>query len=133
MDFRAREAPENQAASRRAFAAIWKSLDGIVLAFNLDREMSLALAVQARLKAMPPGVQRFLTAAAQPNELLRYLPEEPLLALTGRLPVGALVEAVGEFLPPGVRRSLLTDLDRSGRSAHGRQTCRTGYFAFPGT
>lgn len=104
------EAKMGRSAAREAdllkvFRAYWKALDGVALMLNVERELSLSLAVQARTAALPAAARRFLTEAARPSELWRAFPPEALLAIGCRLDLPALVEMVSEFQPPAARKA----------------------------
>jgi len=95
----------------KVFRVYWEALDGVALMLKLERELSLALAVQARTAELPAPARRFLAEAAKPSELWRVFPEQALLAIGCRLDLAALVEMVGEFQAPAVRKAVQNDLN----------------------
>jgi hypothetical protein len=112
-DIAAKRQADPQDAGLRAFESYWKALDGILFAVRLERDFSLNLAVEARPAALPPAARRFLAAAAQPSEMWRFFPDDALFAAGGRIDGAALLEALGEFLPPERRDALHADLNRT--------------------
>jgi hypothetical protein len=100
-----------RAAGLRQFSLYWKALDSIGFAVDLGRELSLSLAVRARTEELPPAARRFLKEASRPSTLWAYFPEEPLLAVAGRIEPAALFEVVADFLPEADRRRAREKLD----------------------
>jgi len=120
VNARSQTAPPAEAAAARTFATCWKSIEGLVLSLQVDRDVALVLAVRARLEQMPEPVRRFLTQAARPSDLWRLFPEDSLLAIAGRVDLAALLDTVGEFLAPESRQALHSGLNRTLGAALGR-------------
>jgi hypothetical protein len=91
----------------------WKALDGVALSLNLDRDLSVSVAVRARLEQLPPATQKLLRESARHGGLNRLFPEDPLLAVAAHLDLVAFLEALREFLPEKRRDSLVADLNRN--------------------
>ncbi len=101
----------------KTFQVYWKALDGLALAVQLDADATVSLAVAARPEELPASARTFFARLAEPSRVwdaLAALPAgpEPLLALTSRLDLRALLDLLTEFLPPESRQTLLTDLER---------------------
>jgi hypothetical protein len=111
-------------AGARTFAAIWKALQSIGLAVNLDRDLALTLAVRARPDELPASARRFLTEAARPSELWRSFPEDALFAAAGRFDVAALFEFLTEFMSKEARQALSADLNRTLGAALGKDVVK---------
>jgi hypothetical protein len=101
------------AAVLRNFAAYWKALDGVGLSLRLDRDLTLSVALQARLTALPAPAQRFFTQAGEPSPLWQAFPADALFAVGGRFDAGSLLAALGDFLPKDARQTLEKELNRS--------------------
>jgi hypothetical protein len=110
---KAEAAPEQpaRAAGLRQFSLYWKALDSIGFAMDLGRDLSLSLAVRARTEELPPAARRFLKETSRPSALWASFPEEPLLAVAGRIDPAALFEVVADFLPEAERRRAREKLD----------------------
>jgi hypothetical protein len=100
-------------AGAKAFAGIWKALDGLGLAVHLDRDLRLSLAVRARTAELPSSAKRFLAEASKPGELWRYFPEGALVALGARADLAALFELLSEFMNKPARDAVQADLNRT--------------------
>lgn len=105
LEAKATGAKGGETSGRAAFLAYWKALDGIALSLALRQDFELSLAVRARIEEIPPAARRFLAEAGRRSELWSRFPEDALLAAAGRIDVPALVELVGDFLPPEARHS----------------------------
>jgi hypothetical protein len=124
LDARAAQAAGPEAAVLKTFGVCWKALGGAALALAVDRDVSLTLALRGRSERLPAGVRRFLAEAARPSELWGAFPEKALFACAVRLDGPALLEAVGEFLPPAARQSMAGDLNRALGAPLGRDFVR---------
>ncbi len=100
-----------RAAGQKTVAACWKALDTLVLAVQLDRDLSVSLGVRGRPEQMPAGVRRFLAECGKPSDLWRVFPDNAFFALALRINAPALFEAIGDFLPPEGRASVQMELD----------------------
>jgi len=110
---RADKADTASTAIHNTVARYWQALDGLAVSVALDKELSIRLAVRARLAELPDAMRRFLTEAGRPSDLWRCFPDDALLAIAGRFDGAALLEALNDFLPPKSREALYTDLNRS--------------------
>lgn len=110
---RADKSDPGNATTHNTVARYWQALDGLALSVALNKELSIRLAVRARLADLPDAMRRFLTEAACPSDLWRYFPDDALLASAGRYDVAALLEALNDFLPPKSREALSADLNHS--------------------
>jgi hypothetical protein len=116
----ARANPATQAAQAAALR-YWQAVDDLALAVALDREVSVKLAVRARLAALPRPMQDFLTKAARPSDLWRYFPDNALLAVAGRFSGKDLLAALNDFLPPGAAGALYAELNSKLGAPLGRR------------
>jgi hypothetical protein len=108
------------ADARKQFAAYWKALDGVALSVDLERELSVSLALQGRPKDMPVAARRFLAEAARPSELWRRFPDDALLAIGTRLDAALLFDVLGSFLGNEGRQTMQGNLNRTVGAALGK-------------
>lgn len=120
MAARATQAAPAERAAATTMAACWTAVEGLVLSLHLERELSLVLAVRGRSEQLPAPARVFLAQASRTSELWRLLPEDPLLALTGRIDLSALFDTLGEFLSPKGRQSLQSEVNRTLGATIGR-------------
>ncbi len=120
MTARATQLPPAETAAVSTVAAWWKAVEGVVLSLQLDRDLSLSLALRARTEQLPPVARTFLAQAGQPSDLARLFPDDALLTVTGRLDLAALLGTIGEFLSPKGRQTLQGDLNRTLGATLGR-------------
>jgi hypothetical protein len=107
------QAGKDAAPELRTFETYWKAIDGVALSVRLQKELTFSVAFQARTADMPPAAKRFLTQCAEPSALWRAFPEDALLALGSRFDGGALLAALGDFLPKEALQMLGSELNRS--------------------
>jgi hypothetical protein len=100
-------------AARSTLVTCWKALDDVVFSVDLERDLSVSVALRGRPEQMPPGLRRFLTESARPSELWRTFPDNALLAVALRVDAGALFDAISDFIPKESRQSFRKDIDRT--------------------
>jgi hypothetical protein len=103
----------NPERNARPIVTWWKAFRGAGVGLELERDLNVKLAVRARVADLPPSARRFLTEAGKPSEVWRAFPEDPLLAVGGRIDLPALAELIGGFISQETRETLRIDLDRS--------------------
>jgi hypothetical protein len=113
MAQRAAAAKGAEAAARQAFLPYWKSVDGIALSADLQKDFELVLAVRSRTDALPAAAKRLFSTAARPSELWDRFPDNALLATAGRVDPAAFLDVLGDFLTTEDRDVLLTKLQGS--------------------
>jgi hypothetical protein len=111
VEARAAQANEASASGLKTVAAYWKALDGAALTVVLERDLKFNLAVRARTTDLPAAAQRFLASASRPAEIARRFPDNALIALSGRLDLAALLDAMGDFMSKESRDALHRDLN----------------------
>jgi hypothetical protein len=97
----------------RPIVTWWKAFQGAGVGLELERDLNLKLAVRARVADLPESARQFLAEAGKPSEVWRAFPDDPLLALGGRIDLPALAETIGEFISRETRETLRFDLDRT--------------------
>lgn len=125
IEAQARKAkPNGEPEIPKTVAACWKALDGLALALNLDRDLSISLAVRAQLDKLPPATRNLILQASQQPSLGRIFPEDPLIAIAGRLDLAALFASLNEFLSPKSREALQSNLNRTVSAALGKDIAK---------
>ncbi|MHB1423690.1 MAG: hypothetical protein ACYC3I_10955 [Gemmataceae bacterium] len=107
------DTPAKHCETVKHFALYWKALDSVVLSLSLaERDVSLSLGVQARVKEMPPAVRRLFRDGATASDLWRRFPESALFAAGGRFDGATVLEVFGGFLTAEDRQALHSLLNR---------------------
>lgn len=118
LEHKAQTAKAEEAVFLKTFQKYWKALDGIAVFASVQEDLQLGIAMRARMDELPSPARRFLSAAAEPSELLSRVPNNALFAMTGRFDVPALIGIVDEFLTDEARKSVQKSLDQSvGKAA----------------
>jgi hypothetical protein len=115
-------ATDARAVALRTLAVYWKALEGMAFSVSLDKDLTLALAVRAKLDTLPPSAQRFLRAAAQPSDAWLHFPKNALLTLAGRVDVPAFTEMLSEFLADDAKKSVRSAIAGTVEAVLGKDT-----------
>jgi len=89
----------------QTLALYWKALEGIAFSVVLDKDLTLALAIRAKVEELPWPARRFLSTASRPSAVWHHLPDNALLIFACRVDVPAVVEMLGEFVADDTRKS----------------------------
>jgi hypothetical protein len=81
------------------FAVYWKALESAAVSAALEKELTLSLAIRAKMDLLPRAARVFLTEASRPCELWRSFPDNAMLAVAFRFDSASFVEMVSDFLP----------------------------------
>jgi hypothetical protein len=106
-------APGPDAAGLKAFERYWKALDGVAVSLNLDKDLSLSVALRGRADQLPDAARRFLVEAARPSDLWRSFPDRVLVAGAVRVDPASLLGMMSDFLPPEGGPALAGELNRA--------------------
>lgn len=120
IEGKAARAAGAEASVLKHFLAYWKALEGIALTADMGREFEFSLAVRARTEQLPKAAQRLLEQSSRPADLWNRFPDNPLLAVAGRVDAAALLEVFQGFLSDESRRALCDFLDRNLGAALGK-------------
>jgi hypothetical protein len=91
----------------------WQALEGAALSITPKKSsLEISLAFLGRDGDMPGPARKFFAGDNRPSELWSRFPADALLAVAGRVDVPALVEFLGDFVPPDDRRKLGEAFDR---------------------
>jgi hypothetical protein len=104
----------------KAFAALWKALDGAGLGLHLARDARLSAALRLREADLPASARRVLASAAQASELWASFPDNALLAMARRLDLAGLYEVVAEGMTKEARAALEAELERTAGAVLGK-------------
>jgi len=110
---KARAASTAQGQVLERLLGFWQALDAVVLTVAVDQIAEVALTVQGRPSDLPGWARRFLGEAGKPSGLWQRFPAKSILSVAGRTDAAALVDTLGEFATPEVRKALLTGLQNN--------------------
>jgi hypothetical protein len=96
----------------RTFLRYWKALEGVSLSLEMKGDPEVVLALHARTEALPAAARRVVETAGEPTDLWQRFPQDSILTAAARVDLLALTEALGEFLTPEARSSLVGSLHR---------------------
>lgn len=99
-------------AARMAVRA-WKALGGVGVAVHLESDVRIQLSIQVKTEDLPASARKLLAAASKPSELWARMPENALLAISGRLDLAALYEFLGDCLTKQAKQTMEAELDRT--------------------
>jgi hypothetical protein len=108
----------------KAFAGLWKALQGVGLGVHLDRDLRFSLTVKAKTDQLPAPARRFLQSAARASELWSAFPPNALVAAAGRLDTAALYDLLGEFLTRTSKDVMEENLSRSLGAVLGKDVAK---------
>jgi hypothetical protein len=115
---RAYDAPINEKGSKpddpgaRQFAALWKGLQVAGFGLELGKEIDAKFVVRARPGELPATARKFFLEASKSSELWKAIPEDPLLAVSGRVDFAALYDLLASFQSKESRASLESGLEK---------------------
>jgi hypothetical protein len=121
MESKRQQAQGAEEVVQRAFLRYWKALDGIGLTLALEKDAKLTLTLRGRGDDLPPAARRLLTEAARPSEVWERLPEDALLAITGRLDLEALLGVLADFQTKEARAAMTEALERGFGAPSGKE------------
>jgi hypothetical protein len=102
---KAKVAKGPEAKGLEALLAFWKATDAIIVSFTLEKNLELALTVQARPDDLPPAAQRLFTRPAKPSELWSRFPPNALFTIAGQLDAADLSESINQLTLPDQRKA----------------------------
>jgi hypothetical protein len=101
------------ASALKVFGRYWSALDGVAISMELDKDLSLSVAIRGRTEDLPPAARRLFATAARPSDLWQTFPDASMIAAAGRFDFAALVDVISEFLPGDGRPAITADLNRA--------------------
>lgn len=103
----------NHLAFLQTFVRLWKAIDGVAVAFHLEDDVALSLALKVKEDELPAGLQKFISGLGKPSILWQTVPEDAIMAAGGRIDLPALLEMIEAFLPEGARKDFRRELQRT--------------------
>jgi hypothetical protein len=94
------------------FRKVWLATKDVALYATPSRQLEIGLAASFDAERLPKEVREVLFPPPGASALWSIIPDNAILAISGRLNVPKLLAAVGSFLPPDGRAGLTTALEQ---------------------
>jgi hypothetical protein len=102
-----------EAAFLATFGRCWQGLNGAALTVRFDRDLAVGLTLAVDKERFPPTLLRLANAMNQPSALNAAFPPNPMLRVSGRLDLPALLETLASFMTPDAQKALTGSFEKS--------------------